>query len=158
MLCCCIGKSLYRVYILLKPIAYRCNLVQDTNCGVQSCGTCAVHAALLIEKESFVTITARREEKGERGCVHTVCCVIFCGSVLSRSLFLPNCGYQSESQHMQSRIIYFATTKRKYCRLKGKSKKRRKNGRLLRRCGLEYAWVYAAPFCADRFLYVWVTV
>ena len=66
MLCCCIGKSLYRVYILLKPIAYRCNLVQDTNCGMQSCGTCAVHA-LLIEKESFVTITARREEKGREG-------------------------------------------------------------------------------------------
>lgn len=80
--------------------------------------------------------------------MQTVCCVIFCGSVLSRSLFLPNCGYQSESQHMQSHIIYFAT-KRKYCRLKGKSKKRRKSGRLLRRCGLEYAWVYAAPFCAE---------
>ena len=41
----CTGKPLYRVPILLKPIAYSFKSVQNTNCGVQSCGTCAVHAS-----------------------------------------------------------------------------------------------------------------
>lgn len=66
MLCCCTGNPFYRVPILLKPIAYSCNSVQDANCGVQSCWACAVHA-LLTEIESFLTITARKErEKGDK--------------------------------------------------------------------------------------------
>ena len=59
------GNPLYKVCILLKPIAYSCNLVQDTNCGVQPCGTCAVHA-LLIEKRA---LSSEERRKG-RGGVH----------------------------------------------------------------------------------------
>ena len=59
------GNPLYRICILLKPIAYSCNLVQDTNCGVQPCGTCAVHA-LLIEKRLY----HHEERRKGRGGVH----------------------------------------------------------------------------------------
>lgn len=54
MLCCCTGNPFHRVPILLKPIAYSCNSVQDANCGVQSCWACAVHA-LLTEIELHAT-------------------------------------------------------------------------------------------------------
>ena len=66
--CCAAAPEIHfiRVPILLKPIAYSCNSVQDANCGVKSCWTCAVHA-LLTEIESFLTITARKERgKGDK--------------------------------------------------------------------------------------------
>ena len=97
LLCCCTENPRQMAIIMLKPIVNHYFTVMYTNHRMKRCGSCAVHAALLI-KSAFPTVILKKERE-----------TLFCFASTNRLSF------KKSASSLANRVFVYVTA-RKYRR------------------------------------------